>query len=158
LTRILVFSDSHGDTNNIFKTIDKIPDINAIIHLGDIYRDIVEIKNKFPFLPICFVRGNNDYNISHPQYKIIKIDEVIIFLTHGHNYICGLEIDRLKKIAIEKNAQITLYGHSHIADYELDNGRIYANPGSISRPRYGECSYGIIEIDNKNFKYSNINA
>ena len=158
MTRILVFSDSHGHTNHMFKIIERIPDVDAIIHLGDIYRDVVELKNKFPNIPVYFVKGNNDYSFSHPSEQLIELDEVIILITHGHNYIRGLEIDRLKKIAIEKNASLTLYGHTHIADYESDQGRIFANPGSISRPRRGECSYGIIEIENGKFKYSNINV
>jgi hypothetical protein len=140
----------------MFKIIERIPDVNAIIHLGDIYRDVVEMKNKYPLIPVYYVKGNNDYNFSHPSELLIELDEVIIFITHGHNYLRGVEIDRLKEVAIEKNASLILYGHTHIADYEYDEGRVFVNPGSISKPRCGECSYGIIEIENGKFKYSNI--
>lgn len=158
MTRILVFSDSHGHTKNMFKIIEKIPGVNAIIHLGDIARDVVEMKEKFPLIPIYSVKGNNDFNFLLPQDQLIELDGFKIFITHGHLYLNSFEIDRLKRIAIEKEASIALYGHTHIADYEVCQSRIYANPGSISKPRSGECSYGIIEIENGKLSYSNINV
>ena len=158
MTRILVFSDSHGHTTNMFHIIEKIPDVNAIIHLGDIARDVAELKAKFPAIPVYSVRGNNDFDFLIPQDRLIEIDGIKIFMTHGHRYLSGFEIDRLKRASIENDAQITLYGHTHIAAYEVCKSRTFANPGSISKPRGGECSYGIIEIEGETFGYSNINV
>ena len=55
--KVLVFSDSHGNTANMEKMIGlERPD--QVLHLGDGYRDAQEIAARFPQLPVACVPGD----------------------------------------------------------------------------------------------------
>lgn len=156
MTRILVFSDSHGAVGKMIKIIESMPGLSGIIHLGDINRDILTLEDTFFDIPIYGVQGNNDYTGSYPNEKLLTIDGKKIFMTHGHYYLSGFDSSRLKTAPRAETADLILYGHTHIADTEQWGDKLIANPGSISRPRRGEASYGIIEIENGKLSYANI--
>jgi len=42
--RILLFSDSHGNIQNMIKAINKNKNISMLIHLGDFIRDAIKRK------------------------------------------------------------------------------------------------------------------
>lgn len=152
MERILVFSDTHGDIDNAIKVFDAIIGVTAVIHLGDCVRDAQRLENYIYPVPIYFVAGNNDFCSPYPYEQIIEISDKRLFLCHGHSH----RMDDLKEIALENDIQIVLFGHTHIPHYEKENGVIYANPGSISRPRLKDRCYGVIEIDDDYIGYSNI--
>ena len=152
MERILVFSDTHGDIDYAIKAFDTILGVSAVIHLGDCVRDAQRIENYIYPVPIYFVSGNNDFCSPYPREQIIEISDKRLFLCHGHFH----RMDDLKEIALENDIDIVLFGHTHIPYYEKENGVIYANPGSISRPRVKDRCYGVIEIDDEYIGYSNI--
>ena len=39
MAKYIVFSDSHGRTENLVKAMDRYPDFQAIFHLGDVGND-----------------------------------------------------------------------------------------------------------------------
>ena len=56
-------------------------------------------------------------------------------------------LDRLKKLAIENNADIIAFGHTHVRYTNYENGLYVINPGSASCPRDGKSpSYAFIDI------------
>lgn len=144
--RILVFSDSHGDTRRMHEVIQK-EDFDMIMHLGDCYDDMEELKTCYD-VPILGVIGNVDYVSEGPAVEFFQDEEIKIMLTHGHRYHVKSHLSRLRAVAKEKQVQIVLFGHTHEALYE-EADIILMNPGSISRPRNTGPSYGILEI-NKN--------
>ena len=156
MTRILVFSDSHGNVSEMLRVTKNIPDVSHVIHLGDIYRDVTALEDEFPDIAVHFVQGNNDPYHNFDTEKLINIDGVPIFITHGHNYRLSDGNDVLLRTDNAKKSKIILYGHTHIADYQVFEDKIIANPGSISKPRNSFPSYGIIEIENGKIGYSNI--
>ena len=156
MTRILVFSDSHGVTDGMFGIIRTIPNVDHIIHLGDIHKDVIALEDEFSDIPVHFVQGNNDLYYNYDTEKLIYIDGIPIFITHGHYYSLINGNSALLRSDKAKKAKIILYGHTHIADYEVLEGKIIANPGSVERPRTSFPSYGIIEIENGKIDYSNI--
>ena len=156
MTRILVFSDSHGQTRKMMQTIQNLYELHGIIHLGDINRDIMALEDTFFDISIYGVQGNNDYTGYYPNEKMLNIDGHKIFITHGHYYLSGYDASRLKTMPSTQGAELILYGHTHIAEIEHFDGKILANPGSISRPRRGDPSYGVIEIENGKLNYCNI--
>ena len=156
MVRILVFSDSHGETCRMIKAVRDMPGVSGIIHLGDYSRDIRQLEDTFFDIPIYGVQGNNDRSDLYPNEKMLTIAEKKIFITHGHYYLYGFDASRLKAVPATENADIILYGHTHIADIQKYGGKILANPGSISRPRIGDASYGVIEIEDKKLSYCNI--
>ena len=59
--KALIFSDSHGRTENLVKAMDRYPDFQAIFHLGDVGNDEAYIRSLTPY-PVYMVRGNCDFS------------------------------------------------------------------------------------------------
>ncbi len=151
--RILIISDSHGDTKRFDKAIESFePDM--IIHLGDIERDVQYIESVYPHIPCHGVLGNNDPWVRRESEKVIEVEGVKIFMTHGHGYSVWDKGETVAKRAEELGCQVALFGHSHVASDEIFGSVRAFNPGSISRPRVGEYSVGILEIENGKFDFA----
>lgn len=145
--RILIISDSHGETKRFDKAIAALePDM--IIHLGDIERDVEYLSDVYPEIPLHAVAGNNDPWVRREAEKVIEIENIKIFMTHGHLYGVWDNGFRIAKRAEELGCSVALFGHSHVPCNELYGNVRAFNPGSISRPRVGEYSVGIMEIEN----------
>lgn len=147
--RIVVFSDSHGNIRRCMEVIDTIRDVDMIIHLGDILRDVEDLKVIYPDIPIECVAGNNDFMYKQPKEKILTIEGKRIWITHGHLYRVKYEFDTIKQKAAALNVDGLLFGHTHQCHEEYYQGMKILNPGSISMPNNGKHSYGIIEIMDK---------
>lgn len=148
MKRILVFSDSHGRTENMKNKLTQIPGITHVLFLGDCLRDIGPIKQSSPDIVFFSVPGNNDFGSLLPDERIVEIDGVRIFLTHGHKYGVKGTYDRIFYRTKECQCQIGLFGHTHCAVKQQEDGILLLNPGSSSLPYRGTPSYGIIEIEN----------
>ena len=138
--QIIVVSDSHSN-NQILKDIYLLyPNADAYLHLGD--SEDYE-ANIYPFIT---VRGNNDYYIDL-EYRIIQIDNVRIYMTHGHKMYLSKENMAIK--AKKNNCQMFLFGHTHKPFYELYDGIYLVNPGALAYPRSTmQETYAIIYIEN----------
>lgn len=142
MKRILVLSDTHRHVSLSLRVIPAIkPD--AIIHLGDMVSDAEEIEACFPDIPLYNVRGNNDYAFIDSE-RVFEIFGIKFFCAHGHT----LRVERGIERAKEENCKAFLYGHTHIGKCEYTDGILVMNPGSITRPRDGVFSFGVIEIEN----------
>lgn len=153
MKRILVFSDTHGKTEFCKKIIDNIP-CDAVIHAGDINRDISDLISSYPDIPIWGVQGNNDFSALYPNSRIEELDGVKIFITHGHGYKVKYESDyrTLAREAKLKGCSVAVFGHTHMAYEGTTYGVKLLNPGST---RFNE-NYGVIEIDNGEAKICTI--
>ena len=50
--------------------------------------------------------------------------------------------------ALEKELDVILFGHTHISKIEYGStGILMMNPGSMSEPRLGKASFGVIVIE-----------
>ncbi len=152
--KILVLSDTHGDTTKAEKAIRRNRGVDLIIHLGDYFRDAQKLSALFPEIPIEYVYGNSDFITDNvPAEKIIEVCGKRIFLTHGHRYSVKWDYKRLISKAQEQNADILLFGHTHIPELIINDSFYLLNPGSTSEPRAdSDESYAIIEIDNDRVK------
>lgn len=145
--RIGVVADSHGTLYRLDRTLSLMGELDMIIHLGDYYKDIIKVNEKYK-KDIIYIRGNNDYNQEVPLDKVIDVEGKRIFLTHGHNYSVYYDLFKLQLKAQEENADIALYGHTHRQSREDYNGVMYLNPGSTSCPRDNRPGGLILTIDN----------
>ena len=136
MKQIIVVSDSHGDDGVLKEVLKHYPNANAYLHLGD-SEDLPE--NLFPFIS---VKGNNDYFIQD-ESKIVEIEDIRIYMCHGHKMYLSIENMLLK--AKSKKVDIFLYGHTHVPFYQKIENIIILNPGSLSYPR---GVFAIIYIDN----------
>lgn len=143
--KILIFSDSHGETTNMINIINERKP-NFVIHLGDFEDDAKILYELFP--NIIYIKGNNDTYSRNSDNKIITIDNFRFFICHGHNFDVNSGIDEIINIALLNNCKIALYGHTHIKHKSIHNDIIILNPGSITCPRDNTKSYGEITISN----------
>ena len=149
---ILVFSDSHGRSDNISTVIENCrtkPD--AVIFLGDGLRDLAWTVPDD--VPVYSVKGNCDFYGDEETELIITLGGKKIFATHGHKYGVKLGYGNIYRRAASIGADILLFGHTHEAFCEtvtkgsfdgLDRDLFVMNPGSLGYDR----SFGTIVIKN----------
>ena len=78
------------------------------------------------------------------DYSMISIDDMDIYLTHGHIFN--------KDNPISGCNSTVLYGHTHIPANEEKDGVRYLNPGSISLPK-NDSRYSYMIYENRNFRW-----
>ncbi len=154
--RILVLSDTHGKIGKVIKLLKGKHGFDRIIHLGDLVSDAIDLE-AIADIPVDYVAGNCDWSSgAAPNEKILEVSGKRIFLCHGHGQQVKYGEDVLKQIIQDKSYDMALYGHTHHASVTYENESIIMNPGSISLPRDGHPSYGVINIDPKGVIHTNI--
>ena len=141
--RLLVVSDSHGDSNALRRAILSQPKAEVVIHLGDGEQDLALIRPNFPEKMFLQVRGNCDWGSSLPVASTYEVDGVKIFYTHGHAYGVKSGLYNAVCAAREAKAQVLLFGHTHSALADYEGGLYIMNPGALSGWR---ASYGVLDI------------
>ena len=145
--KILIVSDTHGDSTAIKKITDMHSDYSIIIHAGDYARDLDFIggtADKYS------VKGNCDNPASPaPERLVITIGRSRIFLTHGHLQNAKGTYSQLVKESKENRADICIFGHTHLPLAENSDGILLINPGSAvkTRSRTGSASYAAAVLD-----------
>ncbi len=151
--KLLVFSDSHGRTVDIYDAIEReTPD--GVIHLGDYTEDVRELRRAYACstMPIYAVRGNNDFDSDFPMFIVMKLGGVQMYLAHGHRErVYGMCSGMMATRAVENHCRLAMFGHTHCLFLEEIDGVLVFNPGSISLPRGGKRSYGRLFIEDDRF-------
>ena len=148
--KILVMSDSHGRRDLVIKCIRQHPDVQVVLHLGDLVGDFRDMDKTFPELEFFNVKGNCDFGSDIPAERMITLQGVNILLTHGHTQGVNYGVSGLVGTARRKGAAIALFGHTHVPYNKYHNGIYVLNPGSLAHPRdCSKASYGLIEITNQ---------
>lgn len=138
--RILVISDSHGDSYAVKQALMEQPAAKIVFFLGDGERDL-EFIDSVQGVYVHKVRGNCDFASALPESVIDEVEGVRIYATHGYVQRVKYGTSLLRQYAADNNAAIALYGHTHVADTTYSDGIWLVNPGSI---RSGE--YAVIDI------------
>lgn len=146
--KIALLSDTHRNTKEIDKIIDKLKECDLIIHAGDNFIDskyIHTMTNK----PLMAVKGNCDFDNVEDEI-LFNVENYNIFLTHGDKYDVKYNLDKLKQKAKEENANIVIFGHTHVPLHKEIDGITFINPGSLSIPReVNYKSYVLLKIENQ---------
>lgn len=152
--RIIVVSDTHRDFSSFEKVINRHPEADYFIHLGDGIKEAELMQELYPDLKILGVRGNCDLPYQcREDWDVagtLQIDEINIFYTHGHIYSVKLDLQPLIDAAETLHANIALFGHTHMPLVTYKHNIHIVNPGSLGEPRRGERTYGVLDITNKN--------
>ena len=144
--KVGIISDTHGllrkEVQNILKSCD------CILHAGDI--DKPEILDQLRLMgSVYVVRGNNDGYWAEKLSKTLrfKIEDVEFFMTHNK-----------KDVSWDLGStQIVITGHTHKYAEEKRNGRLWLNPGSCGRSRFGgEVTMAVMEIDKEKYQVEKI--
>lgn len=130
MVRILVVSDSHGDSRSLMHALDEQPDARYVLHLGD------GASEMHALAPTCAatvyqVRGNCDLSAPFPVEQELCIAGVPIFMTHGHRYGVKGGLGALADEARRRGARIALFGHTHLSLTRYEDGLHLINPGSL---------------------------
>ena len=153
--RAIVLSDSHNNTASCERAIAAIGEknIDLIIHLGDIARDVDYLESLYYPIKVASVVGNNDFMYHGDHEKVIEFDGHKIFICHGHTLGVNYGTEKLETAARQKGCVAALFGHTHQPLLKkCDDGLIILNPGSVSRPRGSSPSFAILESENGELK------
>ncbi len=163
--RLLILSDIHGDYKNLYK-ITENERFDELIILGDLFsygyecnKDeeeyIINLLQKYKN-KLILIKGNCDIFINYETiglqfYDVITLpfNKHLVTFTHGDRYSRGF--------LPEYHGDIFISGHTHIPMIIKERGIIYANPGSIGKPRGGSRKSYII-FDNDKIIIKDING
>ena len=155
--RLLVFSDTHGNTGRIGRVLSKHKDIKTVLFLGDGLDDLAsvpEIKDR----ELYAVSGNCDNGAaSAPASLLQEFCGRKVFMCHGHGYRVKWGTQSLIAAANARQADIVLYGHTHEPECTYINGLYVINPGSLGYPYGPKPSYATIEVNEKDILPNIIN-
>ena len=140
-----VISDTHKNKYYINKAIEKLENVDMIIHLGDNTQDIKEIEKIYKG-SIIYVSGNCDFMDSESSEKILLLGGKKVFITHGDRYDVKNGLLKLRYRALELGVEIVLYGHTHVSKVDYEGGVFFINPGSTATPRNGVNTVATVDI------------
>lgn len=141
--KILVFSDSHGNTERMLLAAEaESPD--AIFHLGDHWRDGDTLEAAFPHISLYRVPGNCDWYCREPAECKLFLAGACVLLCHGHEYSVKLGYGSVRIHGKKEAADLVLCGHTHRPWYEDTGDLQIFNPGSVGMG--SEPTYGVVEI------------
>ena len=144
--KIGIISDTHGflrpEVMEILKTCD------CIFHGGDINRP--EILDQLrPLASIYAVRGNNDKEWAEGLAKTLRftIEGVEFFMTHNR-----------KDVSWDLGTvQVVIFGHTHKYLEQNIDGRLWLNPGSCGRSRFGgEVTMAVMTVEDGKYQVEKI--
>ena len=145
--RIGVMSDSHGDEDAVKKAVQSAGNVDIWLHAGDYYHDVNFIR-KNHITKIVSVAGNcAGIGIKCPEEEFVQCAGKEIWICHGHRYGVKSSTRELEWMAKTYEVDIAVYGHSHIPEMHWEDELLILNPGSVSRPRFKNPTFAIIEID-----------
>jgi putative phosphoesterase len=151
--RVLIFSDSHGETENMISAA-RIYAPELAIFLGDGLRDFESFCRRFPRLPTESVRGNCDYLSQSPEQRELQLGDLRLLLCHGHRYGVKRDLSLLSRKARSLSADIALFGHTHVACHLQEAGLLLFNPGSVGDPKNPSC--GLLELCGRRAEFRHI--
>ena len=146
--KLLILSDSHGDSAALMTALEANTDAQAVIFLGDGMRDVEWLEDAYPHTRIYAVRGNCDMMSFAPTEGLAPFGGSLVFYTHGHLYGVKSGPYELADAAKARGADIALYGHTHCRALEQVDGVWLFNPGALSYTRgEGGSSYGVLTLE-----------
>lgn len=146
--RLGIMSDSHGNLSMARMAINSMGTVDLLVHLGDYCHDAKILAAELQ-RDIIYVKGNCDFSSDVPNEKLLDIEGLKIYITHGHQQGVKWGHDGIVQKGRSLGADIVLFGHSHVSEIFLDGSILFMNPGSVGEPRGGyEATCGIIEIKN----------
>lgn len=145
--KILIVSDTHRKNDNYFKLVERVhPDM--VIHCGDSEGSEYALSQAAG-CPVQIVMGNNDFFCDLPRELEFYVEDLKVWVTHGHNYYVSMNLETLKSEAKHRGVDVVMFGHTHKPFLEISEDLVVLNPGSLSYPRQEgrKATYAMMEID-----------
>lgn len=128
--KIAVLSDTHGNYSLAIKMLDRIADLDFIIHLGDTLHD-ADIIEQACSIPVIKLAGNCDSTPKAKRELLLNLSGRSLFLSHGDLYRVKNGTDIIYERASSVSADIVLYGHTHIPTVQKKGEVLLVNPGTL---------------------------
>ena len=126
--KVAVLSDTHGLLRR--EVVAELRDCGHIIHAGDIVKE-TDLDELRLYGSIYAVRGNNDLW----QPGLCDLAHVLRFEIAGVSFV--MAHDRYDIPRSLAGIQAVIFGHSHRYSEEWIDGRLWLNPGSCGKARFG---------------------
>lgn len=151
--KIVVMSDSHGVRQTVEMVLQKQPDADMYIHLGDGEREMHVLTMSDPAFgkKLHYLKGNCDSGFLIDP----TLNQLVLTLPYGHRLLAAhgdayqvkFSTNRMKHEAKALHADILLYGHTHMREYRYEDGIHIINPGSLGCPRDGKYpGFALIDV------------
>jgi putative phosphoesterase len=148
--KILVMSDTHGNTQLALQACRQTSPFDAIIHLGDGYAD-AELLAESLDVKVIQVAGNCDIGSNLPRERIWECEGKRILLVHGDAYSVKSGLEKLTSRAVETGVDAVLFGHTHWATITTLSEILFVNPGTLMHLTK-HTSFAVLEIDQASIK------
>lgn len=129
MTKVIVLSDSHNNKLAIDKLMPRLMEADVVITLGDMLSDYQRLNEKLGD-KLHAVKGNCD-SVRLPYERVLVIEQLRLFITHGHNYGVKQNYNRLFLRAEELGVDMVLFGHTHNCLNIEHKGIRIINPGNL---------------------------
>jgi len=139
--KILLMSDTHGNNKFLRKSIKNEDDVNAIIHLGDSYEDLLYNEDMLDDKEIFYVPGFFDSGYIPNTVEHVKLINIM-----GWKFLMCHSLEEC--IEERKNADVIFHGHTHRASIFQKDDQYIINPGHLKNvyDRGNQASYAVIEV------------
>lgn len=135
--KLLVVSDSHGNTVLLQRIVDREKPYDCLVHCGDGVNDLIHVS-----LPadaaVITVAGNIDRarGIRGEIREFITVGERRVMVTHGDHQGAHHNYDGLIDEGTRYRCDLVLFGHTHLP-YRSSGNPLLFNPGAAQRGLYG---------------------
>ena len=146
MMKVGVISDTHGLLRQ--EVLEILRGCDCILHAGDINNQGI-LEELGRIAPVYVVRGNNDKEWAEhlPHDLTVHLESLKIFMVHNKKEIQNLPPD----------ADMVIFGHSHKYLEQVIDGKLWLNPGSCGKRRFGqEISFAVLTIDGGNYQVKKI--
>ena len=148
--KLLVMSDTHGNTSLALQACRLAHPFDAVVHLGDGSGDTELLRNTLN-VNLIQVAGNCDNGLSAPRELLWECEGKRILLVHGDAYRVKSGLGRLEIRAIEVGVDVVLFGHTHCATITTLSKILFVNPGTLMHPSH-HATYALLEISQTSIK------
>ena len=128
IVNVAVLSDTHGLLRR--EVVAEIQGCTHILHAGDIVEEM-DLDELRLYGSVYAVRGNND--LWQPGLR--DLAGILRFEIAGVSFL--MTHDRYDVPRNLNGIQAVIFGHSHRYSEEWKDGRLWLNPGSCGRARFG---------------------
>lgn len=142
--KILVISDTHGNTPLAFKAHTLSEPVDIVLHLGD-GSDDANLMLEILEVPVINVAGNCDIGSNAPRERLWECEGKRILLSHGDVYGVKSGLTKLEQRARTVGVDAVLFGHSHRAINENRAGLLMLNPGTLTHTAHHR-TFAVMEV------------
>jgi putative phosphoesterase len=125
--KFLITSDIHGNVEALKEIAEKHKDVDYHLNAGDMCMS----QKHYERYHLITVKGNNDFGSNEPYFRILELDGLKVFISHGHLEHVKFGLDKLIIKAKLHQADLCIFGHTHERYMMVEEGILLINPGSL---------------------------